>query len=272
MKKKYLRNNERPSCKKNLRHNISFSPLRSNTSESDISPAHVNKYLNASNKHSFEEFLEISHNNLEKSSSSSSSLISNKYLNPIYNTSIDYVTPSTSFTSNIQLNESNKSSSISEFITCSNLVHNSTETSIFSEDTMYVTHNSLSEYVPDSTNDKTISNECLNSDNSSHQETEQSLQKITSSLNITKVTIPDSSKSKKHFCVFCNTLQTKLARHLLLKHKSEKQAKSILNLPKRSKERVNVINQLRKDGDFLHNTTKSLNTGILIVSRQQHSF
>lgn len=44
-------------------------------------------------------------------------------------------------------------------------------------------------------------------------------------LNIHKLIVPVSTfekrKTKKHFCPFCKTLQTKFARHLQLKHKDK---------------------------------------------------
>ncbi|XP_037813667.1 uncharacterized protein LOC119604853 isoform X2 [Lucilia sericata] len=154
-------------------------------------------------------------------------------------------------------------------VNVSNSIDSSVEIHNISKECAFVTNESLSEYLPDTTNDNTI--ESLNFNNTPMQETEKSVQEITSPLHISSVNIPVSSKSKKHFCIFCKTLQTKLARHLIHKHKSEKQVKAILHLPKKNRERVKLIDQLRKDGDYLHNTTKSLNTGILICTRQQQS-
>uniref|UniRef100_A0A1I8Q2E9 Uncharacterized protein n=1 Tax=Stomoxys calcitrans TaxID=35570 RepID=A0A1I8Q2E9_STOCA len=92
---------------------------------------------------------------------------------------------------------------------------------------------------------------------------------IKDNLNINTITVPHSNQRKKHFCLFCKTLQTKYARHLFLKHKNEKQVKIALKLPKKSLQRLQIIDELRKRGDFLHNTKSTLNTGILITRRNQ---
>lgn len=101
---------------------------------------------------------------------------------------------------------------------------------------------------------------------------DQSVEIIEKPLELAGVTVPHRSRlSKKHFCLYCKTLQTKIARHFYLKHKSEKRIKEALSLPSRSKERLQIIEELRKRGDFLHNTSTDHNSGILIVSRQQHA-
>ncbi|XP_058980347.1 uncharacterized protein LOC131803275 [Musca domestica] len=93
---------------------------------------------------------------------------------------------------------------------------------------------------------------------------------ISNTLNLDGVTVPVSKqRSKRHFCLFCKTLQCKIARHFFLKHKSEKLVKLAMALPKRNKERLQIIEKLRKEGDFLHNTSQEQNTGTLIVLRQQ---
>jgi len=86
---------------------------------------------------------------------------------------------------------------------------------------------------------------------------------------IVPVTTSEKGKIKKHFCLFCKTLQTKFARHLQLKHKNEEEVKKFIYLPKRNKERIKIIDILRKRGNFLHNTRPELNSGILIASRQR---
>ncbi|XP_059223940.1 uncharacterized protein LOC131997276 [Stomoxys calcitrans] len=76
-------------------------------------------------------------------------------------------------------------------------------------------------------------------------------------------------KTKQHFCIFCNKLQSKLARHFFLKHKSEKQIKRAMAMPKKCSERLQILETLRKKGDFIHNTNQSKNSGILITTRQK---
>ncbi|XP_058980311.1 uncharacterized protein LOC101901061 isoform X2 [Musca domestica] len=113
------------------------------------------------------------------------------------------------------------------------------------------------EYLPDSTMENTTINA-------------SSFLEISDTLNIAQVSVPLSNqKSKKHFCIFCKTLQTKIARHLFLKHKGEKLVKMAMALPKKSKDRLQIIDKLRKQGDFIHNTSRDQNTGTLIVLRRQ---
>ncbi|XP_073842168.1 uncharacterized protein [Musca autumnalis] len=77
------------------------------------------------------------------------------------------------------------------------------------------------------------------------------------------------NKCKQHFCVFCKTLQCAISRHFFLKHRNEDLIKKAMRLPKQSKERSKIIESLRKEGDFLHNTSRDQNSGILIVARRQ---
>lgn len=76
-------------------------------------------------------------------------------------------------------------------------------------------------------------------------------------------------KSKKHFCMFCQKLQTKFARHLQLVHKNEGAVKKFNCLPKNDKLRKQLIDEIRKKGDFMFNTDKQFNKAILIVPRQR---
>ncbi|GFO00947.1 hypothetical protein PoB_002745200 [Plakobranchus ocellatus] len=58
---------------------------------------------------------------------------------------------------------------------------------------------------------------------------------------------------KKHCCVFCNKLVSKIARHLEQMHSSEPEVALALILPKASKERKNKFNEILKRGDFAYN-------------------
>ncbi|XP_067210123.1 uncharacterized protein [Linepithema humile] len=73
---------------------------------------------------------------------------------------------------------------------------------------------------------------------------------------------------KSNFCFYCNTMQTKIARHLELKHKNEEEVKKFLLFPKKSGERRKVISQIRKKGNFKFNTQANLNSGSMIVVRR----
>lgn len=129
-----------------------------------------------------------------------------------------------------------------------------------------VNESTLSEYILEST--ASTSKEALESSKSVVEETES----VDNPINVNKVLVPYSkNKTKKHFCLYCKTLQSKISRHLFLKHKDQKDVKIASALPKKSKERLKIIEKLRKEGDFIHNTSENLNSGILIVSRQQQS-
>ncbi|XP_029162154.1 uncharacterized protein LOC114933735 isoform X1 [Nylanderia fulva] len=73
---------------------------------------------------------------------------------------------------------------------------------------------------------------------------------------------------KYNFCFYCNTMQSKIARHLELKHKNEEEVKMFLLLPKKSRERRDAISQIRKRGNFKYNTQADLNNGSMIVVRR----
>lgn len=73
---------------------------------------------------------------------------------------------------------------------------------------------------------------------------------------------------KSNFCFYCNTMQTKIARHLELKHQDKEEVKMFLLLPKKSRERREAISQIRKKGNFKFNTQANLNDGSMIVVRR----
>jgi hypothetical protein len=53
---------------------------------------------------------------------------------------------------------------------------------------------------------------------------------------------------KFNFCIYCNTMQTKIARHFELKHSNKKEVVKFLSLPKGSYERRKLIGDCRKKG------------------------
>lgn len=57
-------------------------------------------------------------------------------------------------------------------------------------------------------------------------------------------------------CVFCNKLQTKIARHFELVHSNEPDVQKFKYLPKGCSERRNIIDTLRKKGNFIFNIEK----------------
>lgn len=91
------------------------------------------------------------------------------------------------------------------------------------------------------------------------------------SVNIQTLTVLKAhaeKRVKRHFCPFCHTLQTKFSRHLTLKHRDQGEVKKFIHLPFKNRERHTIIADVRKKGDFLHNTVPEFNSGILIVPRQ----
>lgn len=74
--------------------------------------------------------------------------------------------------------------------------------------------------------------------------------------------------TKRNCCTFCMKLQSQLVRHLETKHYKEPEVKEFAILPKKNPERKEIINTLRKMGNFKFNTKSEFNTGQLIVSRR----
>ncbi|KAK0073117.1 hypothetical protein PV325_010258 [Microctonus aethiopoides] len=95
-------------------------------------------------------------------------------------------------------------------------------------------------------------------------------------LDIRKLKVPYSRSDgkipmKKDFCLYCKKLITKLPRHLKDKHVKEDKVKEFLRLPKGLPQKRQLINIIRREGNFLHNTDPKYNTGILITCRQQQA-
>ena len=65
---------------------------------------------------------------------------------------------------------------------------------------------------------------------------------------------------KRHYCIYCKRPQSKIARHLERKHNKEEDVARAACLPKNSKKRRLLLDQLRHKGDYSHNVTV-LDTG-----------
>ncbi|XP_074035172.1 uncharacterized protein isoform X3 [Leptinotarsa decemlineata] len=59
---------------------------------------------------------------------------------------------------------------------------------------------------------------------------------------------------KKHCCCFCQKRLFKVYRHYTEVHKTEREVREIINLPKKSAYRRSLLDKLRKKGDHLFNT------------------
>lgn len=60
---------------------------------------------------------------------------------------------------------------------------------------------------------------------------------------------------KRHYCIFCKKPQSKIARHLERRHKTEKEVAKAVSHPKYSKKRHLIFDQLRHKGDYSHNVS-----------------
>ncbi|CAG9824676.1 unnamed protein product, partial [Phaedon cochleariae] len=61
--------------------------------------------------------------------------------------------------------------------------------------------------------------------------------------------------TKQHYCYFCNTLQTKLARHLERKHAQEVEVQKALVFPKGCIRRRSLLAEIQKKGDFIYSSS-----------------
>jgi len=77
-----------------------------------------------------------------------------------------------------------------------------------------------------------------------------------------------TKSTKRNYCIFCKKLQSQLARHLETIHRNESDVKKFAILPRKHPERLQIIETIRKNGNFIFNTQAQLNTGQLIVSRR----
>jgi len=78
-----------------------------------------------------------------------------------------------------------------------------------------------------------------------------------------------SSKDKKqNCCFFCKKLYTKIASHLEMIHSNKDEVKKFSLLPKKSRERLKIIDTIRRKGNFQYNTDSNIGKGDLIVCRK----
>ncbi|KAF5278513.1 hypothetical protein FQR65_LT15662 [Abscondita terminalis] len=77
--------------------------------------------------------------------------------------------------------------------------------------------------------------------------------------------------TRRFFCIYCKKLYSKFSLHLTVSHKNEVAVRKFLTLPPKNPERQNIIETIRKRGDFVHNTNPEYNSGQLFVARRSHS-
>lgn len=73
---------------------------------------------------------------------------------------------------------------------------------------------------------------------------------------------------RKHFCSYCNTFQSKIARHLERVHANELEVQKFKEIPKGTAERRKIIETIRRRGDFYFNIDCKRNDGELLVERR----
>lgn len=134
-----------------------------------------------------------------------------------------------------------------------------------------------SDYIPNTDLDMTETS-FQNVASSSLMASKDSMKDVSNTvpIDIRKLRIPlsnsgEKTSTKKNFCYYCKSLQSKLARHLEKKHKDEEKVKGFLRLPKGSLIRKKKICEIQRVGNSLHNSDPNLNTGILITCRRMQS-
>lgn len=84
-----------------------------------------------------------------------------------------------------------------------------------------------------------------------------------------QLTVDDShSGIKKYYCFYCKLPKAKIARHLESVHRNEEDVKKFTELPKGCLERKQIIETIRRKGEFKYNTSQDLNDGKLHVVRR----
>lgn len=74
---------------------------------------------------------------------------------------------------------------------------------------------------------------------------------------------------KKHACMYCKLLVSKLPRHLEAKHNNEIEVAQFMAQPLNSKQRKLMIEKIRQTGNYIHNTeTIASGSGLLIPKRR----
>ncbi|XP_075997613.1 uncharacterized protein LOC142991389 isoform X2 [Genypterus blacodes] len=108
---------------------------------------------------------------------------------------------------------------------------------------------------------------------SRHEKTTASISvKTSDSLVIADVPKVDGCKKyhqKRNYCLYCRKPQTKIARHLERKHRDKSEVASAMMYAKKSKERRNRLDLLRKQGNRAHNIdTLTKGEGTLVPCKQ----
>lgn len=142
-----------------------------------------------------------------------------------------------------------------------------------SSDSSYMPDTSDSEDIVDKENSKILNNRNSNFSKTSYNSSLEISHNLGHSApddtNMIVKTV--ESGSKKDFCIYCKTEQSKLSRHLSRKHTDIKEVKDIFCIPKGRIERKILIEKIRKNGQYYFNTNKNVNTGELKVMRRPNT-
>lgn len=76
---------------------------------------------------------------------------------------------------------------------------------------------------------------------------------------------------KRHYCVYCKKLQSKMAQHLKRKHSDEKEVALAICHPPTSKKHRQILEELRRQGNYFHNIEVLQKGYIEIVTYRQPS-
>ena len=101
--------------------------------------------------------------------------------------------------------------------------------------------------IPESTQIICKSNQ---NQSSNHVETTRSM-----AISIEEVPQGQIHSNKGNYCFYCSKRVTKICRHLEKSHPKEIKVIEFTALPKLSSERRVMLEKLRKEGNFIHNTT-----------------
>ncbi|KAF5276975.1 hypothetical protein FQR65_LT16099 [Abscondita terminalis] len=80
-----------------------------------------------------------------------------------------------------------------------------------------------------------------------------------------------SKKDRKYFCIYCKTMYSRIAQHLMVSHQNEEAVKAAMALSPGCIERKRILETIRRNGDYLHNKSLEYNTGKILIARRPKS-
>ncbi|XP_031334626.1 uncharacterized protein LOC116164570 [Photinus pyralis] len=95
-------------------------------------------------------------------------------------------------------------------------------------------------------------------------------QNLNEAVGALPVTLSDSSKTRTFFCIYCKKHYAKFPQHLMVSHKNEPAVSQFMALPLGCPERRRLIETIRRNGDYMHNTESIHNSGNFYVARRSY--